>query len=90
MNDKGIQCAVDSYHVIALAIIGGKPSQITFYMNERNVQAARERAAEQFGVETSKVLVDIELKKRMLTIDCTYDEFLNALGAADIPIKFEK
>lgn len=87
-NNKGIQCKVNNYHVTALAVVDGTPSQITFDANERNARDARKFAAEQFGVKASQVLVNFELEKRSFTIGCTYDELMNALGAANIPVEF--
>lgn len=85
-NNKGITCKVNNYHVTAIAVKDGSPVSITFDANERNARDAKKFAANELGVKASQVLVSFELEKRAFTIACTYDELMNALSAADIPV----
>lgn len=87
-NTKGIACKVNHYHVTAIAVKDGAPVSITFDANERNAREAKKYAAAVLGVKASQVLVSFELEKREFIINCTYDELLNALGAANIEVAF--
>lgn len=87
-NTKGIACKVNHYHVTAIAVKDGAPVSITFDASERNARDAKKFAAEKLGVKASQVLVSFELEKRAFTINCTYDELMNALGAANIEVAF--
>lgn len=89
-NTKGIACKVNKYHVTAIAVKDGTPVSITFDANERNARDAKKFAAEQMGVKASQVLVSFELEKRAFTINCTYDELMNALNAANIEVAFNE
>lgn len=87
-NTKGIACKVNNYHVTAIAVKGGAPVSITFDANERNARDAKKFAADELGVKASQVLVSFELDKRAFIIDCSYDELMNALEAANIEVAF--
>lgn len=88
-NTKGIACKVNHYNITAIAVKDGAPVSITFEANERNARAAKKFAAEKMGVKASQVLVSFELEKREFIIDCSYDELMNALGAANISVGFK-
>lgn len=87
-NTKGIACKVNKYHVTAIAVKDGSPVSIMFDANERNAREAKKFAAAQMDVKASQVLVSFELEKRAFNINCTYDELMNALGAANIEVAF--
>lgn len=87
-NTKGILCKVNHYHITAIAVKDGAPVSITFDAEARDARAAKKFAAEKLGVKASQVLVSFELEKRAFTINCTYDELMNALGAANIEVYF--
>lgn len=88
-NTKGIACKVNHYHVTAIAVKDGAPVSITFDAEARDARAAKKFAAEALGVKASNVLVSFELEKREFIIDCSYDELMNALGAANIEVAFK-
>ena len=88
-NTKGISCKVNKYHVTAIAVKDGAPVSITFDADERNAREAKKFAAEKLGVKASQVLVSFALEKREFIINCTYDELMNELGAANIEISFK-
>lgn len=88
-NTKGIACKVNHYHVTAIAVKDGSPVSITFDANERNARDAKKFAADELGVKASQVLVSFELEKREFIINCSYDELMNALGAANIEVAFK-
>ena len=88
-NTKGIACKVNHYNITAIAVKDGAPVSVTFEADERNARAAKKFAADQMGVKASQVLVSFELEKREFIIDCSYDELMNALGAANIEVAFK-
>ena len=88
-NTKGIACKVNHYNITAIAVKDGAPVSITFEANERNARDAKKFAADQMGVKASQVLVSFELEKREFIINCSYDELMNALGAANIGVGFK-
>ena len=87
-NTKGIACKVNHYNITAIAVKDGAPVSVTFEADERNAREAKKFAAEKLDVKASQVLVSFELEKRAFTINCTYDELMNALGAANIEVAF--
>ena len=87
-NTKGIACKVNKYHVTAIAVKDGSPVSITFDAEARDARTAKKFAADKLGVKASQVLVSFELEKRAFTINCTYDELMNAIGAANIEVAF--
>lgn len=87
-NNKGIQCKVNNYHVTGIAIVDGNPQSVTFESPFRDARLAKKLVADQLNIKASQVLVNFELEKRAFTINCTYDELMNALGAANIPVEF--
>ena len=88
-NIKGIVCKVNHYHVTAIAVKDGSPVSIAFDTEVRDARAAKKFAAEKLGVKASNVLVSFELEKRAFIIDCSYDELMNALVAANIEVAFK-
>ena len=88
-NTKGIACKVNNYHITAIAVKDGAPVSITFDTEARDARAAKKFAAEKMGVKASQVLVSFELEKREFIINCSYDELMNALGAANIEVGFK-
>ena len=88
-NTKGIACKVNNYHITAIAVKDGTPVSITFDAEARDARAAKKFAAEKLGVKASQVLVSFELEKREFIINCSYDELMNALGAANIVVGFK-
>lgn len=88
-NIKGIACKVNHYHVTAIAVKDGAPVSITFDAEARDTRASKKAAAYALGVKASNVLVSFELEKREFIIDCSYDELMNALGAANIEVGFK-
>lgn len=88
-NTKGIACKVNNYHITAIAVKDGAPVSITFDAEARDARAAKKFAAEKLGVKASQVLVSFELEKREFIINCSYDELMNALGAANIEVAFK-
>lgn len=88
-NTKGIACKVNNYHITAIAVKDGTPVSITFDAEARDARAAKKFAAEKLGVKASQVLVSFELEKREFIINCSYDELMNALGAANIGVAFK-
>lgn len=88
-NTKGIACKVNHYNITAIAVKDGAPVSITFESEERNARDAKKFAADELGVKASQVLVSFELEKREFIINCSYDELMNALGAANIEVAFK-
>ena len=88
-NTKGIACKVNNYHITAIAVKDGQPVSITFDAEERDARTAKKFAAEKLGVKASQVLVSFELEKREFIINCSYDELMNALSAANIEVGFK-
>lgn len=85
-NSKGIQCTCNQYFVTGFAIVNGEPRKFSFETQYRDARAAKQAVADQYDCSASQVLVNFELKKRKFTVNCSYDDFTNALESYDISI----
>ncbi len=85
-NTKGIVCTCNQYVVSGFAMVDNAPKAFEFNTQYRDARAAKQAVAKQYGCSASQVLVNFQLKKRKFTVNCSYDDFMNALGAYDISI----
>ena len=85
-NTKGISCTCNQYVVSGLAMVNGEPRKFEYEVDHRDARAAKQSVAEQYGCSASQVLVNFQLKKRKFIVNCSYDDFMNALGACNFSI----
>ena len=85
-NNKGVSCTCNQYIVSGFAMVNGEPKKFEYEVQHRDARAAKQAVAEQYGCSASQVLVNFQLKKRKFTVNCSYDDFMNALRAYDIAI----
>lgn len=72
------------YNVTAVAVKDGNPITTTFKVDRRDARAAKQIAAEALDVPASKVVVEFELCRHTLVIDCDYSHLTEALSSAGI------
>lgn len=83
-HNKGIQCSVNSYIASGVALVDGEAHQFTLEVQERDARKVRAYVADQMGCTASNVLVNFKLEKHKFSIDCTYDDLVNALNEMHI------
>ena len=81
---NGITATSSYYTVTAVAVKDGKVESVTFTVDHRDAKAAKQAAAEALDAPASKVVVDFELCRHALFIDCDYATLTEALSSAGI------
>lgn len=72
------------YNVTAVAVKDGNPITTTFKVDRRDAKAAKQIAADALDVPASKVVVEFELCRHTLVINCDYAHLTEALSSAGI------
>lgn len=86
---KGIACKVNSYTVMATAIVDGEVKSYTFDTDTRDARAAKKSVADALGIPASKVLVDFKLEKKNFIIETDYENLVKVLTDNGITVSVD-
>lgn len=81
---NGIVASSSFYKVTSVAVKDGNVESVTFTVDHKDTKAARQMAAEMLEAPVSRVVVDFELCRHALVIDCDYKTLTDSLTEAGI------